>query len=123
LLASYPAQTIPVLRDVVNGLESYRYSPSPAVDAFASATGTVKVAWKAGKIALHKAVGDEAEEEITRQDVKTLLMTAGYWGHLPSRQAWISLSYLYDVATGSEQPESVSDVFNGLAFARPQKKE
>jgi hypothetical protein len=120
-LASYPAQTVPVLRDVMNGLEHYRYSPSPAFDAFAAATGTVKTTWKAGKIGIGKVTGDEAEEEITRADIKNLVATAGYWGHLPTRQVWITSSFLYDLATGEEQPESAVDVFNGLAFARPGK--
>lgn len=120
-LASYPVQTVPVVRDVMNGLEHYRYSPSPAFDAFASAVGTVKVGWKAGKIGIGRVTGDEADEEITRADIKNALMTAGYWGHLPTRQLWITSSYLYDLATGEEQPESAADVFNGLAFARPGK--
>jgi len=30
---------------------------------------------------------------------------------------------LYDLAVGNEQPENIGDVFNGLAFSRPEPKE
>jgi diguanylate cyclase (GGDEF)-like protein len=124
-LATYPIQTIPVVRDIVNGaVGDFGYSPSPAFDAFESAVGSVKtVVVKGGKIAISKLTGNETDEEIKRRDIKQLVMTAGYWGKLPSRQAWITGSYLYDLAVGNEQPENIGDVFNGLAFSRPEPKE
>lgn len=57
-------------------------------------------------------------EEFTRGDARAAVLAASYWGALPGRQLWITGSYLHDVATGEEQPESVLEFAEGAAFAR-----
>ena len=45
-------------------------------------------------------------------------MAVGYWAQLPSRQMYITGSYLYDWMMGYEEPEQPSEVLRGLAFPR-----
>jgi len=40
------------------------------------------------------------------------------WAALPSRQAWISASYLYNLATDEEQSVDVIEFLRNMALAR-----
>lgn len=40
------------------------------------------------------------EGELSRKNVKDIVNTIGVWGHLPSRQSWITLESLYDLDSG-----------------------
>jgi hypothetical protein len=86
----------------------YGYDGSPALEAFEQTARAVKIP--------AKALDDN--EDVSRSDVKAAILAASYWGHLPGRQAWITGSYLFDWATGEEQPESAGEVAKGLAFPR-----
>ncbi|MCP4544344.1 MAG: hypothetical protein GY832_45110, partial [Chloroflexi bacterium] len=49
------------------------------------------------------AVGEAVfdPEEFSRSDARNLLMAFGYAGHLPTRQAWRTLDYLYQYSEGN----------------------
>lgn len=108
LWALYPAQSVVLLRDIASAMGPYGYDGSPALEAFEQTARAVKIP--------AKALDDN--EDVSRSDVKAAILAASYWGHLPGRQAWITGSYLFDWTTGEEQPESVGDVAEGLAFSR-----
>ncbi len=108
MFATYPLQSIPLLRDIVNAVvKPYGYELTPAADAIEQSVRAVKIIPKAWN-----------EEEVEKKDVKAIVMASSYWGALPGRQAWITGSYLHDVATGEEQPESVLEFLHDAAFAR-----
>lgn len=108
LFATYPVQTIPLARDIVNGMDIYGYSPSPAFDAYGALVAALQIPGRLWD-------GDD----VRRADVKAAVLATGYWGQLPARQAWITGEYLYDVATGQEQPDDPAEFLGGLMFARP----
>lgn len=106
----YPLGTVVGLRDVGSAvLTPFGYDASPAFDAFSMTARTAKIPLK--------ALDDE--QEVGRADVKAAVLTAGYWGKLPSRQAWITGEYLYDVATGEDSPDSPQEFVRNLFFSRP----
>lgn len=107
-IVTYPTQAIIGVRDIINGMGPYGYEASPAFAAFESLTETAKIAGKAV----------DPDEELERNDMKNLLLTAGYWGHLPARQMWITGSYMYDWMTGDDEPETVGEALRNLAFSR-----
>ena len=109
MFATYPLQSIPLLRDAVNAVikPQFGYELAPAADAIDQTVrtlGNIPKLWN--------------EEEIERKDVKAAVMAASYWGALPGRQLWITGEYLHDVATGEEQPESALEFAEGAAFTR-----
>lgn len=109
-LAGYPAGAVVGLRDVSNAiLTPYGFDASPAYDAFSTTARTARIPWKML----------DPEQEVTRADVKSAVLAAGYWAALPSRQAWITGEYLYDVATGEADPETPQEFVKGLFFTRP----
>ncbi len=106
----YPMGAVVGLRDVGSAvLTPYGYGASPAFDAFEMTARTAAIPIK--------ALDDD--QELGRSDVKAAVLTAGYWGKLPSRQAWITGEYMYDVATGEDSPESPQEFVRNLFFARP----
>ncbi|MGF1877263.1 hypothetical protein L4D77_18315 [Photobacterium frigidiphilum] len=109
-ISSYPFQTVVFVRDLVNGLGDFGYSASPAFDAFEMSVKAVKLPYKA--IA--------PDEEVKRSDVKAAVLAAGYWGQLPSRQAWITGEYVYDMMTGEEKPEDGFEMMRNLMLTRPR---
>ena len=95
-LAGYPFQTVPILRDVVNAITTdYGYGLTPVSDAFRVTADVVK------------GVG---EGNLDRRLLKNAALAAGYWGKLPSRQAMITMGYLYDYMTGEVDDFSIRDV-------------
>lgn len=107
----YPAGTMVGMRDVVSGvLTPYGYDASPAYDAFEQSARAARIPLK---------LLDE-DQDVTRGDVKAAFMATGYWAALPSRQAWITGEYLYDIATGEEEPETPQEFVRNLFFVRPQ---
>lgn len=115
-MAFYPAMTVPVLRDIAGAFDQFGYDPSPAFDAFEV---TTRVLGDVGNAVASPITGEDVEVE--RADVKDAVMAVGYWGALPSRQAWITGSYLYDYMTGEESPEDAAEFGRDLMFARPTK--
>lgn len=106
----YPMGAVVGLRDVGNAvLTPFGYDASPAFDAFVQTARTAQIPLK--------AIDDE--DEVGRSDVKAAVLTAGYWGKLPARQAWITGEYLYDLATGQDKPESPQEFVRDLFFSRP----
>lgn len=110
---TYPFQSVVLMRDVVNGMDEYGYSPSAAFDAFESMART-------GKTGVSLATGDK--DEIERKDIKSVFMTTGYLTGLPSRQIWLSSEYFYDWMTGEESPETpVEGVWRTLVTGKPRE--
>ena len=106
----YPLGAVVGLRDVGNAvLTPFGYDASPAFDAFSMTARTAKIPLKAL----------DEDQEVGRSDVKAAVLTAGYWGKLPARQAWITGEYLYDLATGEDSPESPQEFVRDLFFSRP----
>lgn len=109
---TYPFQTVILLRDIVNGMDRWGYSPSPAFDALESIGG-------AGVMLGELTLGDK--DEIERKDIKKLFMTTGYFAGLPSRQAWLTSEYLFDWMTGEEQPEDpMEGLWRGFVKGKPR---
>ncbi|MEW8186631.1 MAG: hypothetical protein AB2794_16705, partial [Candidatus Thiodiazotropha endolucinida] len=76
-VAGYPASTMVVARDIVNGVFSpYGYQMTPVADAFESIVKAVE-----SSPDLLTGEGDEA-------DLKNLTMATGYMFGLPARQLW-----------------------------------
>ena len=109
--ALYPLQSVAFVRDIVSGMGPFGYDGPPVVEAMAT-TATA--------LTLPAQAVDE-DEEISRAEVKAAVLALGYWGHLPSRQMWITGSYLYDWATGAENPETAAEALEGLAYPRQQQ--
>lgn len=110
---TYPFQSIVLMRDVINGMGEYGYSPSAAFDAFESMART-------GKTGVALATGDK--DEIERKDIKSVFMTTGYLTGLPTRQIWLSSEYFYDWMSGEESPETpVEGVWRTLVTGKPRE--
>ena len=106
---TYPVNAVVGLRDIVGAIGSkFGYDISPVGGAFETIV-------KLGNSGL-KALDEE--KELGRSDLKNALDAVGTWAALPSRQAWITGSYLYDVATDEEQPADVMEFLRNLALAR-----
>lgn len=89
---AYPFQSVVLVRDVVNAMTSnYGFDLSPAADAFDTTQ-------RAGRKLAQVAFGDAEWDRALSRDV---VMTVGYWGHLPSRQLWLTGEYLYDWKEGN----------------------
>lgn len=111
----YPFSTVVGVRDIAAaiGPEAYDYELSPVVSAGRSVVESINAIGKAAGEAYR---GDGFE--LTEGEVKQFIMAIGYWGQLPSRQMWITGSYIYDWMMGYEEPETPADVLQGLAFPR-----
>lgn len=109
---TYPFQTIVLLRDIVNGMGRYGYSPSAAFDAFDSLARS------------SQAVGEAVftEEELTESDVKAIVHTTGYFMRLPTRQLWITGEYFHSWMTGETSPDNPIDaLWHGLVTGTPDE--
>lgn len=101
-ITKLPFETIVGIRDIARAWESkgHDLSLSPVTDAIG---GMVK-----GGVALQdKITGDK--DELSRSDMKNLAMMAGYFTHLPTRQALATTEYVHDWLTGDEQPDSIPE--------------
>jgi len=104
-VGTYPAQTIPIARDVLNSAMSGRdYAMSPAAEPFKMLSDVARAAAR-----------DAGKREVSELLVKDAWLALGYWFQLPARQAWITLSALYDAAQGEDV--ELRDFF----FARRRK--
>lgn len=117
-IARYPFGTVIGVRDAAAaiGPEAYKYELSPVVSA---ARSVIESANAIGKAAYGAYQGDGFE--LTEGEVKQFIMAIGYWGQLPSRQMWITGSYIYDWMMGYEEPEQPAEALRGLAFPRQQQ--
>lgn len=115
-LARYPFNGVILARDVANALgpDGFDFQLSPTAGAFASLTKALKAV---GSVPF-EMLDDEAE--LTQGELKSIVEAAGYWGHLPTRQMWITGTYLYDWMMGYEAPESAQEAARNLFFTRPR---
>jgi hypothetical protein len=114
-LLRFPFSTVVGVRDIASaiGPDAYDYELSPVVDAGKAVVNTLN--------AVGAAAGEAVRGEgfdLTEGQVKEFMMAVGYWAQLPSRQMYITGSYLYDWMMGYEEPESPAEVLRGLAFPR-----
>ena len=110
----FPASLVIGLRDVSGYAErrvkgEYSDLSLPALDALeTSVNATIGV-----------AVDLAANGELSRKNAKDIVNAIGVWGHLPSRQAWITAEALYDLA----YDQGEVDVMKGdLVLARPPER-
>ncbi|MCJ8300625.1 MAG: hypothetical protein MJK13_17055, partial [Pseudomonadales bacterium] len=91
-VAGYPFQSVVGLRDVANGIiGDYGYGFTPVNDALDALVQVFEAPEKIAK-----------GEDLSKKDVKTIVLAAGYWGHLPPRQAWITGDAFYEFLTGED---------------------
>lgn len=114
--ALWPAQALLGIRDLARALgpDAFEYKLTPVEDVF---TKTVEAAGAVGAQATDLLDGSD-DEEMTRGEFKAFIEAVGYWGHLPSRQMWITSEYLYDWMQGTEAPQNPLEAAGGLAFPR-----
>jgi hypothetical protein len=115
-LARYPFNGVILARDMANALgpDGFDFQLSPTAGAFAS---TVKALKGVGSVPFEML---EDEADLTRGELKSVTEAIGYWGHLPTRQMWITGTYLYDWMLGYEQPQTAQEAARNLLFTRPR---
>ena len=64
-------------------------------------------------------IDDIAHQQFERSTVKDIFNAAGYWGGLPTKQAWITGEYIYDMMQGNEKTDDVLHVVRGLTMGLP----
>lgn len=111
-VGTYPAQTVMGLRDLVRGMGPENY------DANLTPLSDVVVQTARAGMALPELLG--LGDGLSESEVRALVNTAGYWGQLPSKQLWISGSYLYDWMMGYTEPETLLDAVRGLSYTQPR---
>ena len=107
----YPLATVVGVRDIANAMGPYGYDASAAFEAFGTLARTAKMPYKAF----------DPDEEITRADVRALVLTTGYFTKTPAKQVWITGEYMFDVMTGEDEPETVPEAVRNLAYPRYQR--
>ncbi len=99
------------LRDIIGAINSpFGYEISPVARALEAVPELVNRA-------ADMATG---ERDLKPSDVKLAVDLAGTWMALPSSQAWITGSYLYDLATDQEDPADPFEFLRNLVFTRRQ---
>ena len=112
-VAPYPFMGIVGVRDLVNWKVNqlagrrFEFKPAPALEAFERLLAPLDIALK---------LADE-DGEISRRDLRNLFDAVGYWGHIPSRQMWITLEAIYDLMTEQGEVRPLD-----LLFARPPER-
>lgn len=110
-ILTYPLSTVPILRDMVNSLDSGRdYQLTPVGQTFAT---TVKVAQRAKDV----ATGDREATDL----LFPLVDLTGYAVGLPTAQAKITGRYLWDVLGDGEEIDSVPGFFRDTVFTRKKQ--
>ncbi|KKL76379.1 hypothetical protein LCGC14_2045480, partial [marine sediment metagenome] len=104
----YPLSSVIGIRDVANAMGPYGYDASAAFEAFSSLGRTAQIPIKL----------IDPDEEVSRADVRALVLTAGYFTKTPAKQVWITGEYMFDVMTNEEDPETVTEAVRNLAYAR-----
>jgi hypothetical protein len=112
-LAFYPANLVIGARDVAGFAErkvkgEYADLSIPVIDALETTVNAT----------FGSLVALAAEGELSRKNYKDIVNAIGIWGHLPSRQAWITWEALYDQSTGQGEVELPGD----LLLARPPER-
>jgi len=115
--ALYPFNTVVLVRDLANSLESYlesgrkEFSGSPVFDVGQSIVGLASLVTK-------PATG----EDVSRSDIKNAAMAAGYVFQLPTRQTWQTVEYLYDWMTGDQSPSNPAEgVWRALVVGKKRE--
>jgi hypothetical protein len=113
----YPLSTVVGLREMAQGIgpDRFDYKLSPAEDALIATGRALNIPYKA---TLGSWFDEEEEFELSKSDLNAMLQTAGYWGRLPTRQMWITGTYMYDWMMGFEDPETPAEAARNLAFPR-----
>ncbi len=108
-LARYPFASVVGVRDMAAavGPDAYKFELSPVVEAYRSGAE--------GMNALGSmAMGDDLSDS----EAQAMLDAVGYWGQLPTRQMYITGSYLYDWMQGYDTPDTPLEAGRNLLFRR-----
>lgn len=97
-LATYPAQTLPLFRDLTNAAWGYLDPNTPSFGYQVTPAGDVVDAM----IKTLPAAVDVARGEGDKTDAKNLLMGASYALGLPGRQLWRSTEHMINVSEGDD---------------------
>lgn len=91
-LGLYPFQTVVGMRDIANSVGGdFGFKLSPLENAFLSIPKAVG------------AAGDVIETgDLTDKELRAFLDVVGYWGHLPTKQMWITGDALYNFAQSDD---------------------
>jgi hypothetical protein len=104
----YPTLSVPFVRDVAGGaFGDYGYQLSPVAQAGDSVARTLHTA---GGV----ATGDREVEDLAKNAIKS----SGYLLGIPTAQAQITGGYLYDVATGEQNPDDLADFAMHVLYRR-----
>ena len=115
-LVTYPAQTWVGARDIAQYLASkatggyadYKISPIE---------GAIESLYSPIQLARHAL---DPEKDVSRSDIEGAFKAAGYWGHLPTAQAYATSAYLYDLMRGNESADDPTRVFGGVLGLIPR---
>ena len=95
ILAGFAVGGIPLVRDIMKGLTTdFGVGGPTLVKVGESVAGAVELGLKGA------AMPFDEDVEITRGDMRSALMAAGYLFHMPSRQAWRTADYFNQYLDG-----------------------
>jgi hypothetical protein len=104
--------SIPILRDfAAHEIEGYPYEASPLEQVFNTASTTASD--------FARSVG-LSDKPVSKRWLEHAMQTAGYATGLPTGQASASAQYLWDVADGDVEPQTISDFMIGLMRGPPK---
>lgn len=113
--ASWPFETVPILRDMIYPIMRGKgdYYPSAAFDVPKTLVQVFQ--------AMEKKVNEGTD--FTKKDWNNIVDSAGYFLELPTKQMWLTLEAMYDFMTGNKRVENVpADVFHSLIAQNPSQE-
>lgn len=115
LQALYPFLTVPLVRDVANGVAGdYGYQFSPIVGFGKSTADLGRTAW---------SMATDPESEKGLDDLaQKLFKASGYWLGVPTGQLQITGEYLLDLYQGDVDPDGLGQFGRDLIFRRPKSR-
>ena len=115
-ILAYPFYSIVAVRELVNAASSdFGYTASPVI-------GTAKDLLKLWDFSTEVAFGDKTTDDVSKVEVKAAANLLGVILKLPSRQAMLTMGYLYDINEGNEDPEGLGEFTSKLLLKGSDRK-
>lgn len=112
-MVKFPIESLPLARDGLNYLETKRMDEIPLLNVMQATLDT-------GKTAYEKVTGQKGA--LTRSDINNAVTTAGYYFHLPTKQALMTSEYLKDWMSGIQHPANpVEGIWRATVSGAPKK--